>query len=62
MTVEVPVRNERAMRFHELAGFKREMKTLKTTALGTVKIDGEPTSVTVAGGKVLAARARRGRG
>jgi ribosomal protein S18 acetylase RimI-like enzyme len=39
VTIWVPVRNERAMRFHELAGFKRDMKTLKTTALGTVKIE-----------------------
>ena len=39
VTIWVPVRNERAMRFHELAGFKREMKTLKTTAIGTVKIE-----------------------
>lgn len=39
VTIWVPLRNERAMRFHELAGFKREMKTAKTTALGTVKIE-----------------------
>ena len=39
VTVWVPLRNDRAMRFHELAGFKREMKTAKTTAFGTVKIE-----------------------
>lgn len=39
VTVWVPIRNDRAMRFIELAGFKREMKTAKTTALGTVKIE-----------------------
>ena len=39
VTVWVPLRNDRAMRFFELAGFKREMKTAKTTALGSVKIE-----------------------
>ena len=39
VTVWVPIRNERALRFHELAAFKRDMKTLKTTAVGTVKIE-----------------------
>lgn len=39
VTIWVPIRNDRAMRFIELAGFKREMKTAKTTALGTVKIE-----------------------
>ena len=39
VTVWVPLRNDRALRFHELAGFKREMKTAKTTALGSVKIE-----------------------
>lgn len=39
VTVWVPLRNERALRFHELAGFKREMKTAKTTALGGIKIE-----------------------
>ncbi|RYF34805.1 MAG: GNAT family N-acetyltransferase [Comamonadaceae bacterium] len=39
VTVWVPVRNDRAVRFHELAGFKREMKTLKTTGVGTVKVE-----------------------
>ncbi|MDM0113083.1 GNAT family N-acetyltransferase [Variovorax sp. J22R133] len=39
VTIWVPLRNDRAMRFIELAGFKREMKTAKTTAIGTVKIE-----------------------
>lgn len=39
VTIWVPIRNDRAMRFHELAGFKREMKTAKTTAIGTVRIE-----------------------
>ena len=39
VTIWVPLRNDRAMRFIELAGFKREMKTAKTTSLGSVKIE-----------------------
>ncbi|MFI5444921.1 GNAT family N-acetyltransferase [Polaromonas sp. UC242_47] len=39
VTVWVPVRNERAMRFFELAGFKREMTTLKTVLVGPVKLE-----------------------
>ena len=39
VTIWVPLRNERAMRFHELAGFKREMKTAKTSMLSGVKIE-----------------------
>lgn len=39
VTLWVPLRNDRAMRFVELAGFKREMKTAKTTALGSTKIE-----------------------
>jgi GNAT superfamily N-acetyltransferase len=39
VTVWIPLRNDRALRFHELAGFKRELKTAKTTALGGVKIE-----------------------
>ncbi|GAA4333714.1 GNAT family N-acetyltransferase [Variovorax defluvii] len=39
VTVWVPLRNDRALRFHELAGFKREMKTAKTTSLGDVRIE-----------------------
>jgi ribosomal protein S18 acetylase RimI-like enzyme len=39
VTVWVPLRNERALRFFELAGFKREMKTAKTTAIAGVRIE-----------------------
>ncbi len=39
VTVWVPLRNDRALRFYELAGFKREMKTAKTTSLGGTKIE-----------------------
>jgi len=39
VTVWVPLRNDRAIRFHELAGFKREMKTARTTSVGGVKIE-----------------------
>ncbi len=39
VTVWVPLRNERALRFHEMAGFKREMSTAKTTPVGGIKIE-----------------------
>jgi ribosomal protein S18 acetylase RimI-like enzyme len=39
VTAWVPLRNDRALRFYELAGFKREMKTAKTTLLGGTKIE-----------------------
>jgi ribosomal protein S18 acetylase RimI-like enzyme len=39
VTVWVPLRNERAIRFHELAGFKREMNTAKTVPIGNFKIE-----------------------
>ena len=39
VTVWVPLRNERAVRFHEMAGFKREMNTAKTVPVGTIKIE-----------------------
>ncbi len=39
VTAWVPMRNERALRFHELAGFKREMSTAKTAVIGGVKIE-----------------------
>lgn len=39
VTSWVPLRNERALRFHELAGFKREMNTAKTALVGGVKIE-----------------------
>jgi hypothetical protein len=35
----VPLRNERALRFFELAGFKRELKTARTTAVGTTRLE-----------------------
>lgn len=34
VTIWVPIRNTRVLRFHELAGFKREMSTAKTTPMG----------------------------
>ena len=39
VTIWVPLRNDRAMRFIELAGFKREMKTAKTTSIGDTRIE-----------------------
>lgn len=39
VTVWVPLANDRAMRFHELAGFKREMNTAKTVPIGAVKVE-----------------------
>ncbi|MDP1565619.1 MAG: GNAT family N-acetyltransferase [Polaromonas sp.] len=39
VTAWVPVRNERALRFHEHAGFKREMSSLKTVLVGSVKLE-----------------------
>ena len=39
VTVWVPLRNERAIRFFELAGFKREMNTAKTAVVGGVKLE-----------------------
>ena len=39
VTAWVPLRNERALRFHELAGFKRELSTAKTAVIGGVKIE-----------------------
>ena len=39
ITAWVPLRNERALRFHELAGFKRELSTAKTAVIGGVKIE-----------------------
>ncbi len=39
VTVWVPVRDERALRFFEHAGFKREMNTLKTVQAGSTKIE-----------------------
>jgi ribosomal protein S18 acetylase RimI-like enzyme len=39
VTVWLPLRNERALRFHELAGFKREMASAKTVEMGGVKVE-----------------------
>jgi ribosomal protein S18 acetylase RimI-like enzyme len=39
VTLWVPLRNERAMRFFELAGFKRELSTARTSLVGTVRIE-----------------------
>ena len=39
VTVWLPLRNERALRFHELAGFKREMSTAKTVEMSGVKVE-----------------------
>ncbi|MCJ0762410.1 GNAT family N-acetyltransferase [Variovorax terrae] len=39
VTVWVPLRNERALRFHELAGFKRELNTAQTVTMGSVKLE-----------------------
>ncbi|MDO8277172.1 MAG: GNAT family N-acetyltransferase [Burkholderiaceae bacterium] len=39
VTVWLPLANERAMRFFELAGFKREMSTARTVPVGEVKIE-----------------------
>ena len=39
VTLWLPLRNERALRFHELAGFKREMATAKTVEMGGVKVE-----------------------
>jgi GNAT superfamily N-acetyltransferase len=34
VTIWVPLGNERALRFHDMAGFKREMTTIKTVPMG----------------------------
>jgi len=39
VSVWLPLANERVLRFHELAGFKREMNTAKTVQVGAVKIE-----------------------
>jgi len=38
-TVWIPLCNERALRFFELAGFKREINTAKTAVMGSVKLE-----------------------
>jgi hypothetical protein len=39
VTIWVPLLNERTVRFHELAGFKREMNTARTVPFGSVKVE-----------------------
>jgi len=39
VTLWVPLRNERALRFFELAGFKRELSTARTAMIGGVKLE-----------------------
>ncbi|RYZ01200.1 MAG: GNAT family N-acetyltransferase [Comamonadaceae bacterium] len=39
VTTWIPLCNERALRFFELAGFKRELNTAKTAMLGGVKLE-----------------------
>jgi GNAT superfamily N-acetyltransferase len=39
VTAWMPLRNERALRFHELAGFKRELTSAKTTEIGGSKVE-----------------------
>lgn len=39
VTVWVPIANDRAMRFHELAGFKREPSSAKTVPIGTARVE-----------------------
>ena len=39
VTLWVPLGNERALRFHELAGFKREPSSARTVPMGSVRIE-----------------------
>lgn len=39
VTMWIPLCNERALRFAELAGFKRELNTAKTAMIGGVKLE-----------------------
>lgn len=39
VTLWLPLRNERALRFFELAGFKRELPTARTAIIGGVKLE-----------------------
>jgi GNAT superfamily N-acetyltransferase len=39
VTMWIPLCNERALRFAELAGFKRELSTAKTAVMGGVKLE-----------------------
>jgi hypothetical protein len=39
VTVWLPLLHENTLRFHDLAGFKREMNTARTVPLGGVKVE-----------------------
>lgn len=39
VTIWLPLRGQRALRFHELAGFKRELPSAKTVDIGGVKVE-----------------------
>lgn len=39
VTVWVAIANDRALRFHELAGFKRENSSAKTVPIGTARVE-----------------------
>jgi GNAT superfamily N-acetyltransferase len=39
VTVWAPLQNERALRFFEMAAFKREMNTAKTVPVGSIRIE-----------------------
>jgi GNAT superfamily N-acetyltransferase len=39
VTVWLPLLHEKTLRFHDLAGFKREMNTARTVPLGGVKVE-----------------------
>jgi GNAT superfamily N-acetyltransferase len=39
VSVWLPLANERAVRFHELAGFKRELNSARTTPVGLVRLE-----------------------
>ncbi len=39
VTVWLPLASERALRFHELAGFKREMSSIRVVTLGTARVE-----------------------
>jgi RimJ/RimL family protein N-acetyltransferase len=39
VSIWVPLGNERALRFHDMAGFKRDMTSIKTVPMGAVKVE-----------------------
>jgi hypothetical protein len=39
VTVWIALSNDRALRFHELAGFKREPSSAKTVPVGTARVE-----------------------